>query len=143
MMWMSALTAGDPLDDFEDLRHVDMGRAEQFRAELAAEFGEDVMHRQAGLLEKRAPGERQAVAVDAVAGDADDPVAGLEVAADDDAVERHGADCGADQIEAADHVGQLRNLAAGDRDAGLPRALGEARRDARRASPHRPRSVAM
>ncbi len=68
--------------------------------------------------------------MDAVAGDADDPVAGDKVAADDDAVERHGADRGADQIEAAHDVRQLRDLAAGDRDAGLPRALGEADRDA-------------
>ncbi len=55
---------------------------------------------------------------------------GSKVAADEDAVERHGADRGADQVEAAHDIAQLRNLAAGDRDVRLPRALGQADRDA-------------
>ena len=62
-----------------------------------------------------------------VAGDADDPVAGFEVAADDDAVERHGADRRPDQVEPLDQIRQLRDLAAADRDPGLACALGEPR----------------
>ena len=68
--------------------------------------------------------------MNAVAGNTDNAVAGHNVAADQDAVERHRADCGADQVEPLHHVRQLRDLAARDRHAGLAGALGEADRDA-------------
>ncbi len=64
-----------------------------------------------------------------IAGQPDHPVAGPHAASDDDPVERHRPDRGADQIEAADDIAQLRDLAAGDRDAGLPCPLGETDRD--------------
>ncbi len=96
----------------------------------AAEFGDDIIHRQPRLVEQDAAGERVAVAVEAVAGETDHPVAGPHVAADDDPVERHQSDRRADQIEAAHDVAQLGDLAARNRDAGLPRPFGETDRDA-------------
>ena len=88
---------------------------------------------EAGVLEEHPPGERQPVAVDAAAGDADDAVAGPDVRAEVDGVEVDAADGGGREVEARagrsppDHVPHLGDLAAGDGDAGQPRALGEAR----------------
>jgi hypothetical protein len=83
-------------------------------AEAVAEFGNEIAHRQPCLVEQDAARERIAVAVEAIAGEADHSVAGPDGVADDDPVERHQAHRRADQIETTDDVAQLRDLAAGD-----------------------------
>src|SRR3954462_3161891 len=111
------------LDQFQDLRHVDEGRPEQLLADAVPQLGDDLLGQEPAHLKQRFARQSKAVAMDAIAGDADDAVPGLQVAADDDAVERHGADGGTDQVEAAHHLGPLRDLAAGNGDPGLSRAF--------------------
>ena len=57
-------------------------------------------------------------------GEADDDVAGLHRRAVDDRVERDGAEAGAGDVDAVDHLAELGELAAGDLDPGqlAPRA---------------------
>src|SRR6516164_2980300 len=102
------------LDDVEYLRYVDQGRAQQFLAERNAELGEDMVDRRFTLVEEDAAGERQAITVDAAAFYPDDEIAWHEIAAGDDAVERHYPDCRADEVEAADNVLERGDLAPRD-----------------------------
>ena len=62
-------------------------------------------------------------------GEADQGVAGLDPLAGDDRVEVDEADRGAAQLDARDDVADLRDLAAGDLDAGLLGAGAEALAD--------------
>ena len=62
-------------------------------------------------------------------GEADDRVAGLHGRAVDDLVQGDGAEAGAGDVDAADHLAELGQLAAGDLDPGQFRAAGEADAD--------------
>src|SRR5690242_18614008 len=119
----------DPVDDFEDFRDIDEGWPQQFLTQRAAQLRHRLIDRQPAQLKQRPARQGEAVAVNAVAANADDQIVGLQVAADDDPVERYRPDRGADQVEAAHHLGQLRDLAAGNGDARLPCPLSEADRD--------------
>ncbi len=106
---------------------VDLGRLQQDVAERAAEPAVGVLvERQP--VERRA-GQRVAVGVDAGGGQADHRVAGPHRGAVDDRVERDGAEAGAGDVEAAHHVAELRQLAAGDLDPGQLGAAGQADAD--------------
>ena len=115
------------------LADIDVGGAEQRLADGLAELVHAVGDGEARRLEEDPPGERQAVAVDAAAGDADDAVSRPHVGPGIDRVERHAPDSGPRQVEARvrhralDDVAHRGDLAARDGDAGLPRAFREAR----------------
>src|SRR5438477_1265733 len=85
------------LDDVEDFANIDEGRAKQRLAHLNAQLGEDVVDRQPGALEKCVARQSQTVAVDPAAFEADNDVTRRQVAAGDDAVERHDPDRHPDQ----------------------------------------------
>ena len=73
---------------------------------------------------ERRAGQRVAVGVQAGGGEADDDVARRDRRAVDDRVEGDGAEAGAGDVDAVDHVAELGQLAAGDLDPGqlAPRA---------------------
>src|SRR6266536_1880573 len=110
------LHAADLFQDLHRLADVDRGRAQQFLAERGLQLVEFLVDPETPGLEQRAPRQRISVAVEAVAFHADHDVAGRDSLAVDDLVEIDPAQRHADEIEAADHVSQLRDLAARDRD---------------------------
>ena len=72
-----------------------------------------------------------------------DDVARLHRRAVDDRVEGDGAEAGAGDVDAADQVAELGQLAAGDLDPGQLRPAGEADPDLPRRPPGRPSAIAM
>ena len=70
-------------------------------------------------------GERVAVGVDPRGGQADHRVPGPHRGAVDDRVEGDGAEAGAGDVDAADQVAELGELAAGDLDPGQLGAAGQ------------------
>ena len=120
----------------EHRAHVDHGRLEQGVGDGgAAERLGPVVERQAAVLEQRAPREREPVGVQAGGGEADERVAGRQAApvtiASSATVPKHAAV----EVEAlrrgmaADQLGQLGELAAGDLDPGLLGARLQPERD--------------
>ena len=105
-----------------ELRHVDQRRLEELGTERAAEFGDQRVDRELAPLEADLADQREAVAVHAVRRDADQHVARLDALAVADVLLRDRADGGGREVEsfagsqAADHVRELREFAARDRD---------------------------
>ena len=120
-MWARPRTSIDGLgEQRQDSAHVDRGGDEQLLADAAApELGRGL-----GKVGQGAASQRQPVRVDAARGDADDRVAGLDRGTGDDPVERDDPGARADEVEAprrgvaAHELGELRELAAGNLDAG-------------------------
>ena len=83
---------------------------------VRGELVELVVDGVAVALEQGLARQGEPVAVDAAAAHADDHVAFAHVPAVDDLVQRHAADRHSHQVEAGDHVLELRRLAARDRD---------------------------
>ena len=126
-MWARPRTSTSGAQQLEDRLDVDLGRLEQGLAERPAEPALGVLV-EGEALERRA-GERVAVGVQAGGGQADDRVAGPHRRSVDDLVEGDGAEAGAGDVDAADHLAELGQLAAGDLDPGQLRAARQADAD--------------
>ena len=111
------LHSGDRLQDLQRLGNVDVGRAQELLPERDGKLVELVADGIAVVGEERLAREREAVAVDAAALDADDDVAFAHGAPVDDLVEVNAAHRHPHQVEVLDHVLELRGLAARNRDA--------------------------
>lgn len=120
-----------PLQHRQDRRDVDPGGYQQLLADAAFQRIDPRVDRQTSLLEENPARERQAIAVNTTAAQADDDVSGLDVFSDDDPIEWYRTNAGRDEVEAVvvlfspDHLSDLRDLATGDGHAGLPSALVE------------------
>ena len=97
----------------------------ELAAEIAAEIGEPMGNLVAVGFEEGAARQREPIAVDAVAFNADHRVAFAHVFPDNDPIERHVPDRGAGEIESMDHVLELGGLSARDRNARHLRAGAE------------------
>ena len=122
------------------LANVDVSRAEQRLAHGLAEVLDTIFHGEARALEEDPPSQRQPVAVDAAAGDADDAVPRPHQGPRIDRFECDPAHGRCRQIEprarhrALDYVAHGGDLAARDGDTRQPRTLGEALLQGLRAS---------
>ena len=125
--------------------HVDLRRLEQLLGERAAELRRRVVERQAALLEQRASREREAVRVHAARGHADHDVAGLDRARRSGSRSRgttpiaaptRSMPCG--EGWPSEHLGHLRELAAGDLDARPARRRRAGPRRSAASTPGRP-----
>ena len=124
-----AVDVGLRADEVHHGLDVDLGRLQQDVAEGAAE--PVVVERDVGQC---LAGERVAVGVEPGGGEADQRVAGLHLGAGDHRVEVDDPDAGAREVQSADQVPELRELAADDLDARRARRRGRGRRRSRRAT---------
>ena len=120
------LHPGHLRQDLHRLGNVDVGRAQELFPERHGKLVELVADGVAVVGEERLAREREAVAVDAAASDADDDVAFAHAAPVDDLVEGNAAHRHPHQVEMRDHVLELRGLAARNRDARDLGALAQA-----------------
>ena len=124
VMWARPWTSTGGAQQLDHRLDVDLGRLQQHLAERPAEppFG---------VLVEADPGQRRArqrvaVGVQAAGGQADHDVARRDRGAVDDRVEGDGAEAGAGDVDAADQVAELGQLAAGDLDPGQLRPARQA-----------------